>query len=147
MRWLSLPTALVALHVLANVVWIGSILSVALLLARAPLSSAAGAGDVAALAQRLYARLASPAFFMSFAAGLARLSLQPAMYLHMPWMHAKLTCALVVIGLHHVIGARARRLAAGGSREEAARRIPMLGAVIFAAAALAVLLGVYKTLP
>ena len=28
----------------------------------------------------------------------------------MPWMHAKLTLAVVVIALHHVIGARVRRI-------------------------------------
>jgi putative membrane protein len=66
-------------------------------------------------------------------------------YLHMPWMHAKLTCALVVIGVHHVIGARTRRIASGHA--EAGRGMPLLAGVLFAAAAGAVLLAVYKSLP
>jgi uncharacterized membrane protein len=141
--WNSLPTALVALHVLANVVWIGSILSVALLSARAPF--VAEAAEDGALARRVYTRLAAPAFLVSFAAGAGRLSLQAGVYLHMPWMHAKLTCALAVIAIHHVVGARCRRIA--GGRAEAGRGMPALAGALFLAAAGAVLLGVYKSLP
>jgi putative membrane protein len=142
-RWLSLPTGLLTLHVLANVVWIGAILSVALVASQAPsLSSAAEAGG---LARRLYLRLAVPGFVVSFAAGLSRLLLQPSIYGHLPWMHAKLTCALVVIALHHIIGARVRRMADG--RSGAGQGMPLLALLTFAAAAGAVGLGVFKSLP
>jgi putative membrane protein len=141
--WLPLPVGLVAVHVLANVVWIGSILSTAMLVARAPLM--ADAPEVGALARRIYLRLATPAFVASFATGVARFGLEARMYAHFPWMHAKLTLAVAVIVLHHVIGARAKRVASG--KVEAARGAGVLGIALLACAAGAVLLGVAKALP
>ncbi|MDP8999208.1 MAG: CopD family protein [Myxococcota bacterium] len=143
MHWLSLATALVAAHVVANVVWIGAILSVAVLAGRGPLS--ADPVEVGTLAKRVYVSLAVPAFLVSFAAGAARIALQPRAYAHLPWMHAKLTLALVVIVLHHMIGARARRVANGDGN--AGRGAGLLAATIFVGAAGAVLLGVAKSLP
>jgi putative membrane protein len=140
---LSLPTALVALHVLANVVWIGALLSVALLASRAPFM--ADAADVGALARRVYLRLAVPGFVVSFVAGVTTIALAPQAYARAPWMHVKLTLALAVIVLHHLIGARAKRVAKGDA--EAGRSAAVLGLVAFACAAGAVLLGVAKSLP
>jgi putative membrane protein len=142
-HWLSLPTALVATHVTANVVWIGALLAVALLAGRGRFS--ADPGEVGTLARRVYLTLAAPAFVLSFAAGLARILMGPQIYLHLPWMHAKLTLALVVIVLHHVIGARARRVASGDAN--AGRGMPVLAVAAFVFAAGAVLLGVAKSLP
>jgi putative membrane protein len=139
----ALPTALVAVHVLANVVWIGAILSVALTLGRA--GSTKDPAGVAGLARYLYERLAVPAFVTSFGAGVLRIALAPSFYAHMPWFHAKLTFALVIIALHHVIGARAKRAAAG--TPDAAKGVSTLGVVTFAAAALTVFLGVAKSFP
>ncbi|HEY8042372.1 MAG TPA: hypothetical protein VIF15_21360 [Polyangiaceae bacterium] len=140
---MPLPTALVALHVLANVVWIGALLAETILLGRAPFL--ADGAEVGHLARRVHLRLAVPAFLGSFGAGVARIALEPRMYAHMPWMHVKLTFALVVIVLHHVIGARARRVA--GGKDEAGRGAGVLGAVVFLCAACAVVLGVAKALP
>ena len=59
-----------------------------------------------------------PAFVISFAAGVTRLLLDPQLYLVVTkYMHPKLTLALVVIALHHVIGARAKRMASGTRTE------------------------------
>jgi len=106
----GLPQLLVATHVTANVVWIGSILAVGRVLAAAE-------GDVkvrGALAVRIYKSLAIPAFIASFLAGVARLLLSTEYYfVSTHFMHAKLLLAFVVIGLHHVIGARAKKAAAG----------------------------------
>lgn len=143
MTWLPLPTALIAAHVVANLVWIGAILSVALLVANAPFM--ADPGDPGTLARRVYVRLALPAFFVSFATGVARIALFPMVYAHMPWMHVKLTFALVVIALHHIIGARAKRLR--GGQTGAARGVAFLGFLLFAFAACAAVLGVAKSLP
>jgi|GEM_PF-455712 len=141
--WPSVPTALVALHVLANVVWIGALLAVAVLTARAPFM--ADPSEVGALARRVHLRLAVPAFLASLGAGVARIAFAPRVYAHLPWMHVKLTLALAVIVLHHVIGARARRVAKGNT--DAARAVGVLGWVTFLCAAGAVLLGVAKSLP
>ena len=55
--------------------------------------------------------VAAPAFGISFVCGLARMLKTTDYYIHAHWFHGKLLFAFVVIGLHHVIGARARRLA------------------------------------
>jgi putative membrane protein len=103
------PT-LVALHVAANLVWIGAILSVALALV-----SRTGDGRVGAqIAFELYRKLAVPAFVVSFVAGLTRLMLSLEMYfVSNKYMHGKLLFAAIVIALHHVIGARAKAVSAG----------------------------------
>jgi putative membrane protein len=141
--WLPLATALLAAHVVANFVWIGSILSVALLVANAPFM--ADPSDPGALARRVYIRLAVPAFVLSFATGVGRIALFPIAYMHMPWLHVKLTFALVVIALHHVIGGRAKRL--GSGQTQAARGVGLFGFILFACAACAAVLGVAKSLP
>jgi putative membrane protein len=143
MQWLSLPLLLVSAHVTANVVWIGALLSVVLLVVRAPWM--ADPAEVGALARRLHVWLAVPAFLVSFGAGVARIALAPQIYAHLPWLHVKLTFALAVIVLHHVIGARAKRVAAG--RVQAARGVGLFGAAAFVCAAGAVLLGMAKSLP
>lgn len=102
--------ALVWLHVSGNLVWIGSILAVAAVIL-APTGTPAARGEIALA---VYRRLAVPAFVVSFVFGATRLGLNPALYFKQThWMHAKLPVALAVIGLHHVIGARARKLAQG----------------------------------
>ena len=105
---------LVALHVMSNLVWIGTIASVGWLI-----SAAAGQADpargrlVAESALALYRRAAVPAFIASFTFGVLRLAVDPAAYMQLHWFHGKLTFALGVIALHHVIGAKAKRAAAG----------------------------------
>ena len=106
----ALYQALVAAHVAANLVWIGSILSVAL-----SLSSGAVDGRAAAqIAYELYRKLAIPAFVVSFVTALTRLLLSTQLYfVETKYMHGKLLFAVIVIGLHHVIGGRAKAVAAG----------------------------------
>jgi putative membrane protein len=136
----TISAILASLHVLANVVWIGALLSVVLLLSRVA-SGAADAAVAGGLARTVHVRLAAPAFMTSFAAGLVVILLAPGVYAHLPWLHIKLAFALVVIALHHVIGARARRVAAG---DRAAANVTVLGAVVFLCAGAAVFLGVVK---
>jgi protoporphyrinogen IX oxidase len=101
---------LVAAHVAANLVWIGSILSVALALV-----SRAGEGRVAAqIAYELYRKLAMPSFVVSFVTALTRLLASPDLYfVETKYMPGKLLFALIVIVLHHFIGARAKAVATG----------------------------------
>lgn len=105
----TLYDALVALHVAANLVWIGSILSVGV-----SLSSSTGEGRAGAqIAYELYRKLAIPAFALSLATALTRFSLEAKRYLTDPNMHPKLLLAMIVIVLHHLIGARAKAVATG----------------------------------
>jgi putative membrane protein len=105
---------LVALHVMANLLWIGSIASVGWLTAAAAGQKDAGrARAVAEGAYALYRRVAVPAFLASFVFGGLRLARDASAYMALHWFHGKLTFALAVIVLHHVIGGKARRAAAG----------------------------------
>lgn len=105
-----LASLLLVLHVTANLVWIGTIASVGLLVAAA---TKANDRSAATLARGLYVRVAVPAFLASFVFGASRLAMDPAYYMHLHWFHAKLTAVLAVIALHHVIGSKARKVAAG----------------------------------
>jgi protoporphyrinogen IX oxidase len=127
---------LIWLHVSGNIVWIGSILAVGAVL----VSASAEAKVRGKLASDIYRRLAVPAFVVSFVAGMARLFSDPVYYLRLHhWMHAKLPLALAVIGLHHVIGARARKMSVGAVQEpgpagilSVALAVAALGATFFA---------------
>ncbi|HWO12307.1 MAG TPA: hypothetical protein VNN80_22580 [Polyangiaceae bacterium] len=106
----ALYQTLVAAHVAANLVWIGSILSVALALASRGVEGRAAAQ----IAYELYRKLAIPAFVVSFITALTRLLLSTELYfVETKYMHGKLLFALIVIVLHHVIGARAKAVAGG----------------------------------
>ncbi|HVW25941.1 MAG TPA: CopD family protein [Polyangiaceae bacterium] len=128
-----------SLHVAANVVWIGSILAVGRIIE-------VNEGDAkirGALALKVYKGLAVPAFGVSFVAGVVRLLLNPDYYfVQTHFMHAKLLFALVVIGLHHVMGARAKKVANGDGAAAAA--VPALTLGILGAAVLVVFLAVMK---
>ena len=100
---------LVWLHVVGNLVWIGAILAVGVTI----LGKAGDPKTRGEIALGIYMRLAVPAFVVSFVAGAVRLLSDPGFYLKQHhWMHAKLPLALTVIALHHVIGGRAKSLAA-----------------------------------
>jgi putative membrane protein len=123
---------LVALHVSANVVWIGSILAVARVLSQSE-------GDSklrGRIALDVYRKLATPAFGLSFLAGVARLTMSTHYYfVQTKFMHGKLTFALAVIALHHIIGARARKMADGSAPDAGPVKGLALGLVLSAVAA------------
>lgn len=130
---------LLALHVVANLVWIGSILAVALVLSH-------GAGDAKVrgeTALMLYRRLSTPGFVLAFLLGVVVLASNATYYLRTShFMHAKLLLALGVIGLHHVIGARAKKLAAGTTQDIGP--VLVLALVLLLLAAGAAILAVLK---
>lgn len=106
--------AFVWLHVSANIIWIGAILAVGVLIA----SKAVDPKVRGALAVSVYSRLAVPAFVVSFVFGVIRLLGDTNYYFkEHHWMHGKLLFALAVIGIHHVLGARAKKLASGATTE------------------------------
>ena len=140
---MPITTVLVAVHVFSNVVWIGSILSVALLVGRARFM--ADGAEIGGLARRVYTRLAVPAFLGSFVFGLTRFVMGIGAYAHMPWMHAKLTLALGIIALHHIIGARAKRAASGQAKASGGTTGLMVALLVCAAGV--VWLAVAKQLP
>jgi putative membrane protein len=135
---------LISLHVMANLIWIGAITSVGWLLAAGGKEGdPALAKAMAGLAMRIYRRIATPAFAASFAFGVAALAANAAYYMHAHWFHGKLTFALVVIALHHVIGAKARRAASGGVQAGGSSAI--LTAGLLASVFAVVLFVIFKT--
>jgi putative membrane protein len=119
---MNADTVLTWLHVAANVFWIGAIAAVAVvIMVQGP--DAAGHPHPepkvrGQLARAIYARLAAPAFVVSVAAGAARLFSDTAYYFKQThFMHAKLLFAVVVIAVHHVIGARAKKLESGEAKD------------------------------
>jgi putative membrane protein len=130
---------LVFVHVAANVVWIGSILAVAVIVS----SRVADIKTRGTLGVEVYKKLAVPAFVVSFVAGASRLAADTGYYFSTTkFMHGKLFLALVVIALHHVIGGRAKKMAAGTTTD--ANGVPALAFVLLVAASGAVFLVVFK---
>ncbi len=139
-----LEPLLVSLHVFANVVWIGSIASAGWLTWRAAeAADPAGGKTTGELAVALYKRFAVPAFVASFAFGIARLLLAPGAYMSLHWFHGKLTFAIAVIALHHVIGARAKKVASGSM--QAGKSGAILVVSLLACAFASVVFVVFKT--
>jgi protoporphyrinogen IX oxidase len=135
---------LLSIHVLANLVWVGSLTAIGLMLSWAAKEPDAARGKVQAeTALLLYRRVANPAFMVSFLFGVARLAMNAGYYMKAHWFHGKLTMALVVIGLHHVLGAKAKR-AASTSMQAGTSGAILVGAVIGSAFA-AVVFVVFKT--
>jgi putative membrane protein len=138
-----LPMGLLTLHVLGNLVWIGSILAVGLLMARASsLGEGAEAKGLLSAAVLIYSRLAAPAFGVAFLAGVGRVALDVHTYMHAHWFHGKLTVALIVIALHHVIGAKAKKAHTGSVQSAKSGRI--LSLALLCASTLTVLLVLFK---
>jgi putative membrane protein len=130
---------LLALHVIADLFWIGSIVSVALLLAKGP----GDARQRGAAARLIYRSLAAPAFAVAFLAGVVQLGLNPTLYFKAThYMHGKLPLALAIVALHHMIGARARKMEAGDTQD--AGPALGLGLAIAGMAVLSTLLVVLK---
>jgi protoporphyrinogen IX oxidase len=124
----KLDLVIITVHVLAVVVWVGSLVGVGLV-ATAKGDAGIDSKIRGALARRIYQRASVPAFVVAFGAGLFRLlrgwnegyptqfGTWSNAYAKSPWMHAKLTMALVIIALHHIVGARTRKMANNGATE------------------------------
>ena len=130
---------LVAIHVFADMLWVGSIVAVgALIAAKDSTVLVSRAGD----ARWIYRRLAAPAFVVAFVMGIACIFADPThTVMKIPSMHVKLTLAAGVIALHHWIGASSRRIASG-DRKTPMSSLPLVLLVL--AAGGAAILGVLK---
>ncbi len=132
-RWL------VAIHVWANLVWIGSIMSVAYLAG----TRIGDVGSRVAIALRLYKRMATPSFVVSIVAGtLVLVSNLRFYFVDEKWMHGKLLFALVVIVIHHIIGARVKRAWQG--QHQATRPLKTLALLLGAAAFVTVFFAILR---
>lgn len=128
-----LPT-LITLHVIFNLVWVGSMVAVGFLLHKK-------AGE---LAYSLYRSVAQVGFIGSFAAGVAVLALHTDIYMRAHWFHGKLAAAVGVIALHHILGARAKRASGQSGSMQTGGRSAMLTGAFLLCAALAVVFVIFK---
>jgi len=126
---------LVAIHVAADLFWVGALTAAALILR----VGAVGPVERGKMALVVYRRIANPAFLVAVLAGLARLSLDLEYYLRVThWMHLKLALAVALIALHHLVASKARQMAAGtrelslGRATVAAIALSALGAATLA---------------
>lgn len=127
---------LLVLHITGNLLWIGGIAGVAV-----ALGTAGAAAVRKPVALKIYRRVAVPGFIASLIGGGAVLFMNPALYFSQTrWMHPKLTLVLVVIALHHVLGARAKRLAS----DEPTKGAHPMGAVLVICAVGAAFLALTK---
>jgi putative membrane protein len=132
---MKLDDVVAAVHVIANVFWIGSIVGVGVIL------TANGIGDAktrGALGKALYMKVAVPGFVLSFLLGLMKLAAfgDAGFYMKSGWFHIKLTMALVVIALHHVIGGKAKKMSEGDV--DGPGKIGLVTAILAVCAGLAV---------
>lgn len=111
---IHLDQHLVWLHVAGNLIWIGAVVAMGFVLTQKD----ADAKVRGALARSIHLRVAMPAFTVSFLAAIIRTGMDIKGYfvLH-HWMHGKLPFALAVIAIHHILGARARKMQAGSMQE------------------------------
>jgi protoporphyrinogen IX oxidase len=102
----------VTLHVTFNLLWIGGLACVTFLLFRSHKNGNTPDGLLYARhALELYRGPASIGFYAAFLTGVTRVLLDPSAYMHAHWFHGKLTLALIVIALHHMVGGYARKVA------------------------------------
>jgi putative membrane protein len=62
--------------------------------------------------KKLWYIIAVPSMFLTIAAGITMLILQPG-WLHFGWMHIKLTFVLVLVGYHHICQSKIKQMRSG----------------------------------
>jgi len=123
---------LLFLHVFANLLWVGGLLGMGLVLS----GSGVSPRERGSLALRLYFTLAVPGMLLSLAAGGARLVMGYQLFFVVThFMHGKLLAGLVLLALHHLLGGRAKRMAAGRSESAVGVKLMTVGVALAAAAA------------
>ena len=114
-RVMTAKTVFLVLHMAGNLLWIGGIAAVAVALA-----TAGTASTRRSVALAIYKRVAVPGFIASLLGGGVQLFMNTSLYfVQSRWMHPKLTLVVAVIALHHILGARAKRLSEDGPSKRA----------------------------
>jgi putative membrane protein len=96
-------------HLLGLAMWVGSMLALAFVLAaRAGERDAAMADRLTDLAKKI-GRVADGGVTFVLAGGIAMLATNFHGYMTQPWMHAKLTAVLLLLGAHGFLRAKTKR--------------------------------------
>jgi putative membrane protein len=97
------------IHILGFITWVGSLFGFASILgARGGESDPAFAAKLGVVAKDS-GRAADVGATLTIAGGLGLLSSNFAGYMHQPWLHAKLTLVLLLLGAHGFLRAKGKR--------------------------------------
>ena len=97
-RVIAVIPALLVVHVLGLVFWVGGLLVTSMALTRHTQETSAEAKEALGRLERIYLRgLADPGALLTILAGLGLISTNSSYYLHAPWLHIKLTFVLFLI--------------------------------------------------
>ena len=111
--------------------------------------SSAEARQALARLERIYLRgLADIGALLTILAGISLIMTRPSYYLHAPWLHIKFLFVLFLIGLHGLVGVRAKRFATGkiAMQTGEARMFVVATLLVFLSILIATLVGqVYLT--
>jgi putative membrane protein len=126
-------------HVVGFTTWIGGLYGMGwLLVAREADKNDAFRTRIGELA-RSGGRIADVGAGLAIVGGVWLLSFAPAVYMRQPWLHAKLTLVVLLLGLHGFFRVKAKRAATGPAGQAQFKRamltvLALLGALIVAVA-------------
>jgi putative membrane protein len=101
-------------HLVGFALWIGSLFGMASTLAARNAESDSSVRMKIGVLARRHGRSADIGATLAIVGGLCLLAAAPGYYMHQPWMHAKLTLVLGVLGLHGFLRVKAKRAALDG---------------------------------
>ena len=130
--------ALLALHVLSLMFWVGSLVSITRVLTAAQGQSDPVRAQLAATARKLYRVVASPWMGIATVTGIAMIISVHGEYFAHGWFHAKLAAAAAMLALHFALGARVRSAELHGLTDEAIGKARPLQLGVLVVATLAV---------
>ena len=136
--------ALLVVHILGLVFWVGGLLVTSMALTRHTQEASPEARDALARLERIYLRgLADPGALLTILAGAGLIMTNPHYFLHAPWLHIKLTFVLLLIGLHGMVAMRTKGFAAGrvALQRSEARMMVLATLFLFLSILIATLLG------
>lgn len=137
---MNLSVTLLAVHVLAVIVWVGSLVSITRVLGVANDLQGDARARVTDSARAVYRGVSSPWMGVALLVGLVMIATTPGIF-RMHWFHPKLTAALVMLALHFVLGVKVRKAQAASDDAAftaALSSVRALQAGIFGTAAVAV---------
>jgi putative membrane protein len=134
---------LIVIHVTGIVLWIGGLMAASFALAQHTQETNPDArAAFAKLEKKILRAFADPGAALAIVSGIALIWTNSSYYLNARWMHGKLALVLLLVGMHGLVGVRAKRYAAGAVTLE--RGGAML---LFAAVAVLLVLILAATFP
>lgn len=135
---MRLYAALLGLHVFSLTLWLGSLVSITRVLSAGAGQPDAVRAQLAHVARRIYRTVASVWMGLAVLAGVGMIGALQGQQFRFGWFHTKLTAALVLLGVHFVLGGRVRKAEAQGLSDEIAGSMRALQLAVLGLSAAAV---------